>query len=152
VMASALVTFGVADLVPIETRSTVMRWPTPRLVMAAFVAVVCIHSIVIPAAAFYYNSMGVRSYHRGALDDAERYQRQAIAIVQDHASFLENMSKVYIAEFERTRDPGMLDLAQQCLKTAIAGNPNAVEPYLRMEDVLVRSFTGDEEKDYERHK
>ena len=97
--------------------------------------------------ALYYNAKGLQAYHRSQSDDAEQYLGKAIALVPDYSGFLENLSKVYIAKFDKTADPTVLDLAYRCLKRGIEASPQTVELYLRMEDVLIRSLTGREDKD-----
>jgi O-antigen ligase len=151
VMASALVLFSLADLLPVE-RSSPELWTTARMVAAAAVAgFVYIQSTVIPATAIRYNAYGLQAYQRGELDTAETNLLEAVAIVPDYSSFLENLSKVYIAKFDKTQDRTFLERARACLETGIQATPQAVELYLRMEEVLIRSLTGDAQRDLAWH-
>jgi len=147
VMASALVTASLADLVPVQQRQPVLWKPVQIALASIFVGLIYVHSTVIPSMALYYNAKGLQAYHRSQPGDAEQYLGKAIALVPDYSSFLENLSKVYIAKFDKTGDPTVLDLAHTCLKRGIETSPQTVELYLRMEDVLIRSLTGSEDRD-----
>ena len=147
VMASALVTVSLADLVPVQ-QSQPVQWKPVQIALASiFVGLIYVHSTVIPSMALYYNAKGLQAYHRSQSDDAEKYLGKAIALVPDYSGFLENLSKVYIAKFDKTGDPTVLDLAYRCLKRGIETSPQTVELYLRMEQVLIRFLTGREDKD-----
>jgi len=147
VMASAMVVGSIADLIPVQQKQPAQWKPVQIALAAIFVALIYVHSTVIPSMALYYNAKGLQAYQRSKSDDAERYLVKAIALVPDYSSFLENLSKVYIAKFDKTGDPRALDLAYKCLKRGIETSPQTVELYLRMEDVLIRSLTGTEQKD-----
>jgi O-antigen ligase len=151
VMASAVVIVSLADLVPIQQKQPAQWKPLQIPLASILIGLIYVHSTVIPSMALFYNAKGLRAYRRSELGDAERYLGKAIALVPDYSSFLENLSKVYIAKFDKTHDPRALDLAYTCLKRGIEAGPQTVELYLRMEDVLIRFVTGSEGTDSSWH-
>ncbi len=152
VMAAAVVTISLADLLPMEKKAVVL-WGKTKLAMAGvLVGVVYLHSVAIPAVAIYYNDLGHRAYQRSDFANAEPYYLSAIAVVTDHSAFLDNLGVLYLDRFNQTKDPGTLDLARKYLDKAIAGNPRALEPHMHMEEALLQSLTGKPEKDLATHK
>jgi tetratricopeptide (TPR) repeat protein len=153
VLASTIVIFSLADFLPLQSKEVTTGWASWKVATAAAVsALICVYAIVIPAVGIHHNDAGVRLYQQSRLDEAEQHHLRAVAVVPDSAVFLENLSKVYIAKFDRIHDLRLIDLAQKYLKLAISASPHAVEPYLRMEEALVRSLTGDEKHDLDVHK
>jgi tetratricopeptide (TPR) repeat protein len=72
----------------------------------------------------------------------------AIAIVPTHPLFLDNLGMVYLQEFSETKNPELLASAKRYFQRAVAASPNALDPRVHMEAVLIRSLNGFPEHDF----
>jgi len=163
VLTSAVVALSLADLLPAQHSGTASSGVLPRrnrsslsrlgfALVGILIATIYVYSTAVPGLAVYYNDLGQRSYLKPDYERAEQYYFEALRVVPDNPVFLQNLSRVYIAKFDQTGDRRFVDRARSYLGAAIAAAPQAVEPYLKMEDALVRSITGDEQQDLEWHK
>jgi len=148
VTAAAMVAVSMADPLPVQKASRRRRWTVPKLaISAALAASAWVYAITIPALGLYYNDLGHRAYDASNFDAAKALHLKAIAIVPDHPLFLDNLGMVYFQEYSERNDPKLLELARQYFAKAIDASPNALDPYIHMEGVLLRSLTGNFEKD-----
>ena len=95
----------------------------------------------------YYNDLGHQAYDRDDFAGAERLHLAAIAIVPNHPLFVDNLGMVYLQEFSEKNDPAMLTRAREYFARAIEANPQALDPHVHMETVLIRSLSGDKARD-----
>ena len=163
VMTSGLVVLSLSDLLPLRSVGANARagstrtpgWTPAKAVFAAgfslLVVAVYVHSTVLPSIGLYYNDIGHKAFEKGDIATAERNHLRAVAIRPDGPVFLDNLGMVYLQRSAdtKTRDP--LPAAAKYFARAIASDPLAVNPYIHMETVLIRSFTGNPAQDREIH-
>jgi O-antigen ligase len=143
VTASSLTLLALADILPLEKRASILRWPQLRFVAAGLLLLVWGHSVLIPGAGFYYNDKGHRAYDNFDYSNAERWHLQAIRIVPDHPLFLDNLGMVYFQHYLDTKQPQLLPPAKKYFAAAIAANPQSLDSYIHMETLLIRTTNGD---------
>jgi O-antigen ligase len=154
VTASGLVILALADPLPLTrkessfTRRSQQGWRALQLSFGGIaVAALYVYFIAIPGIGLYYNDEGHKAYDRDDFATAERYHLAAIGIVPNHPLFLDNLGMVYLQEFSEKRDPKLLAPAKEYFQRAIDTSPQSLDPHVHMETVLVRSLTGDPERD-----
>jgi O-antigen ligase len=147
VTTSALVILSLADPLPLQ-KSSHRHWRPLTVALGGLLAgLVYLFSVVIPGLGLYYNDIGHAAFDRGDLITAEQAHLRAIAIVPDHSLFLDNLGLVYLQGYSEKRDPRLLRLSQHYFARAIDRNPQALEPHVHLEAALVKSLSGDPEKD-----
>jgi O-antigen ligase len=148
VTASALVILSLSDLLPLGETKRNHEWGAvgPALATVA-VALVYVHSIVIPGLGFYYNDKGHQAYEKFDLSNAERYHLKAIGFVHDNPLFFDNLGVVYLDKAIQTKDAKLLDLARLYFRRAINVSPQSLDPHVHMEAALIPSLTGNPEHD-----
>jgi len=168
VMTSGLVVLSLSDLLPLAGAGLSRRSDRAPAKAGAYigghigayvlaagfsllVVAVYVHSTVLPSIGLYYNDIGHKAFEKGDIATAERNHLRAVAIRPDGPVFLDNLGMVYLQRSAdtKTRDP--LPAAAKYFARAIASDPLAVNPYIHMETVLIRSFTGNPAQDREIH-
>jgi tetratricopeptide (TPR) repeat protein len=153
VTAASLSVVSLADPLPLVPRKTPHQWrPLEFVLVAGLMAVIYVHSLIIPALGLHYNDLGHRAFDRDDLANAERFHKTALEIVPHHPIFLDNLGTVYLHRFLKTREPQSLELARAYFDRAITASPRALEPHLHMEAALIRSISGDDKLDTSVHK
>jgi O-antigen ligase len=163
VMSSGLVVLSLSDLLPLrEPRSRGSQKPeggkarVPSWLLASgswlLAFAVYIHSTALPAIGLYYNETGHQAFDKGDLEKAERNHLRALAIRPDQPVFLDNTGMVYLQRSADTKNRDDLVTAARYFSRAIVSGPRAVNPYIHMEAVLIRSFTGNPAQDREIHR
>ena len=148
VTASGIVVIALADILPLEQRVQSRAWPRLQQVFAGLLlGGLYVHSILIPAAGFYYNEMGHQAYDKLDYTNAERFHLAAISVVPDHPQFLDNLGMVYLQQSEDLKKPELLGPARHYFARAIASSPQSIDSHIHMETVLVRSMTGQFDRD-----
>jgi O-antigen ligase len=148
VTASAIVVLSLADLLPLQKKEPSQRWSSPRIALVSLViAAVYIFSTAIPGLALYYNDSGHKAYDRGDFATAERLHLAALKIVPNHPLFLDNLGMVYLQGFTEMKDPKLLYAARHYFEQSIASTPQALDPHIHMETVLMRLLSGDAARD-----
>jgi tetratricopeptide (TPR) repeat protein len=150
VTTSSLVILALADPLPLRKKTAPYRWNATKLAVAGII-VVLIHLrfIAIPGVGLYYNDKGHIAYDRDDFANAERYHLAALSIIPDHPTFLDNMGMVYLQQFTETRDARLIEPATSYFRKAIQASPYSVDAHIHMETVLMRSMTGDAQRDRE---
>jgi O-antigen ligase len=153
VTAASLIVVALADPLPVTPRKRPHQWRAFEFALAAgLMAALYVHSVVIPGLGLYYNERGHVAFDKGDLATAERLHNRALAFVPDQPVFLDNLGMVYLHQFLESKEPRLLELAQTYFARAIAASPQALEPRLHMEAVLIRSISGDDKADMSVHK
>jgi len=148
VTASGLVVLALADPLPLKRKDRHHAWTNPKAAAAAVaLAGVYALSTIIPAIGLYLNDVGHRAYDRDDFAAAERYHVAAIAVVPNHPLFLDNLGMVYLQQFTENKDLNLLASAKEYFRRAIEASPQALDPHVHMEAVLVRSLNGEPEHD-----
>ena len=151
VTASGIVVIALADILPLEQRVHSRAWPGRPWQKQVFAGLLLgglyVHSILIPAAGLYYNEKGHEAYDRLDYTNAERFHLAAISVVPGHPQFLDNLGMVYLQQFEDLRKPEFLAPARDYFARAIASSPQSIDPQIHMETLLVRSLTGEFDRD-----
>ena len=143
VTASSLVIIALADILPVAKRESIFRMRQLQFAAAGILFLVWGHSVLIPAAGFYYNDKGHEAYDRLDYANAERWHLQAIRIIPDHPPFLDNLGMVYFQQYLDTRQPQLLEPAKKYFAAAIAASPQSLDSYIHMETLLIRTLNGD---------
>jgi len=153
VTASAIVVLSLADLLPLQKREPSRRWSFSQIAFASLAAtVIYVISTAIPGLALYYNDSGHKAYDKGDYATAERLHLAALRIVPDHPGFLDNLGMVYLQAFTEMRKPELLNTARLYFERAIASTPQALDPHIHLEAVLIRSMSNDAERDRDVYK
>lgn len=158
VSASSLVVLATADLLPLRKKEARSRKPEGRrfrLLAPGFwllVVVIYVYSTMYPAIGLYYNDAGHKAFDRADFETAERMHLKAVAVVPDQPLFLDNLGMVYLQQFADTKDDRMLDLARIYFRRSITASHQSLDPHIHMETVLIRTLTGDRERDLETHR
>jgi O-antigen ligase/Flp pilus assembly protein TadD len=148
VMASGLVVFSLADLLPLRKKTVVRTWSPLRVAAAtALGALVYAHSVVIPGIALAYNDAGHSAFQKSDLESAERLHLASLRFVPDHPLFLDNLGMVYMQKSMDTRTPALLVLAEEYFSQAIAASPKSLDPHIHTETALIRSLNGNADHD-----
>jgi tetratricopeptide (TPR) repeat protein len=124
-------------------KTSILHLRQVQFAAAGILLLVWAHSVLIPAAGFYFNDRGHEAYDRSDYADAERWHRQAIRIVPDHPLFLDNLGMVYFQHYLDTRQTQLIEPAKKSFAAAIAANPQSLDSYIHMETLLIRTLNGD---------
>ncbi|HYR84157.1 MAG TPA: O-antigen ligase family protein [Terriglobia bacterium] len=159
VMSSGLVVLSLSDLLPLQEASnagagfsrTHRLMPARAGAYSLVLLAVYLHSTVFPAIGLYYNDIGHKAFEKGDIETAERNHLRAVAIRPDQPVFLDNLGMVYLQRSADTKTRDDLPAAAKYFARAIASDPLAINPYIHMETVLIRSFTGNPAQDREVH-
>ncbi len=148
VTASTLVVLSLGDILPLEKKESPRKWRPLEIGIAAVSSIVIYTiAVLIPGLGLYYNDLGHAAYEKSDFARAERYHLKAIAIVPNHPVFLDNLGMVYLEQSEETRTPSLREPASKYFTRAIAASPQQLDPHTHMETVLVRTLTGDRDRD-----
>ncbi len=129
------------------TRRTRLWFPVSlkaRTAGVLILAVLFLHSTLIPGIAVHFNDSAPRAYVTNRFEKAERAHRLAVTLAPDHPLFLSNLGSMYLARFARTGDSLWLDAADAFFSRAIAANPNSVVPQRQRHVILVQRLSGTE--------
>ncbi len=143
VTASALTIMALADTLPLTKKRSILHLRPIQFAAAGILLLVWTHSVLIPAAGFYFNDKGHEAYEKSDYANAERWHRQAIRIVPNHPLFLDNLGMVYLQQYLDTRQPQLIEPAKRSFAAAIAANPQSLDSYIHMETLLIRTLNGD---------
>lgn len=147
VMASGIVAMSLADLLPLEARPP-KKWKRSEIAVAVLgFAALYVPSTLIPGMGLYYNDFGHQAYNKADYNTAEKYHQAAIRMAPDNPLFLDNLGMVYLQKFDDTRQYELLRPARQYFAKAIASAPLSLDPYILMDTAILRSMTGDLQKD-----
>jgi tetratricopeptide (TPR) repeat protein len=150
VTASSLVVLALADPLPLRPRAATYQWRKPAIAAAGLAAAAMyVVSTALPGMGLYYNDVGHKAFNRDDFAEAERYHFKAIELFPNHPIFLDNLGMVYLQQFTETKKSELLTSAKVYFVRAIEGNPNAIDPHIHMEALLVRSLTGELQRDLE---
>ena len=150
VTASGLIVLSLADPLPLEKKIIHRQCRVSHLALAgALILAIYIHAVAIPGLALYYNDRGHKAYDNFDFKRAEKYHLKALAIVPDHAPFLDNLGMVYLDKAIQAKDAHLLELSRIYFARAAAANPLSLDPLVHMEAALTRSTNGDSEHDSE---
>lgn len=154
VTVSGLAVLALADVLPAEKKTAKRRQWSSRWIAAAAaaLAVIYVHSTVIPALGLNYNERGHQAFDRFDYKTSEQMHLKAVAIVPEQPLFLDNLGMVYLQQFAETKEPRYLELARTYFARAIASSPQSLDPHIHMETVLIRKLTGTPEQDRDLHK
>ncbi len=153
VMASGLVVFSLADLLPLEKRRRMPAFSAARMGIAAVAGgLLYVHSTAIPGIALAYNEAGHEAFQRSDLAKSERLHLAALRFAPDHPLFLDNLGLVYLRRAAETNDREILNMAEEYFGRAIAAGPNALDTHIHMETLLVRKLNGNLAHDTEIYK
>jgi O-antigen ligase len=143
VTAASLTVIALADILPLERRRSILQLRQLQFAAAGLLVMVWGHSVLIPAAGFYYNDKGHAAYDRFDYPNAERWHLKAIRIVPDHPLFLDNLGMVYFQQYLDRKQPQLLEPAKKYFAAAIAERPQSLDSYIHMETLLIRTLNGD---------
>jgi len=154
VLASGMAVIAQADLLPYREGPRWISWNSPlwRWALALILIAVWLDSAVITGIGFYFNEAGHAAFLAGDLESAERDHRFALGFLPRHPVLLDNLGQVYLAKYQQTAAPDLLDLAEFAFADAMRENPAFDLPPAHMEFVLVQKLTGDPVRDVPIHK
>jgi O-antigen ligase len=152
VLAAGLAVISQADLLPQGNWEFIWRWtPVRRTAFAFGLALVFIHSTLIPAAGLYFNEAGHQAYIAENFSKATIMHRFAVGFLPDHPVLLDNLGLDYFDAYMKTRKPELLDRAESLFNQSMAANRDFEVPAGHLETVLIQRLTGDPSKDHAIH-
>lgn len=148
VTTSALIVLSLGDLMPLRKKAREIKLSPAGVALAGVAAaLIYVFSTAIPALGLYYNDLGHLAYDRSDFSGAERLHLKAIRFIPDHPLFLDNLGMVYLQASIDLKQPRLLENARTYFSRAIEASPQALDPHIHLETVLIRQLSGDPSRD-----